>query len=68
MLARESTATMMPPSKMKLSVVVPCAGFTISMTSRSKESTCKWRGLANCEHRVVQASWQTHVSGLWRGV
>lgn len=40
MLARESTATMTPSLKMKASVVVPCAGFTISITSRSKESTC----------------------------
>ena len=40
MLARESTATMTPPSKMKPRVVVPWLGFTSSMTSRSKESGC----------------------------
>ena len=40
MLARESTATMTPPSKMNPRVVVPWLGFTSSMTSRSKESTC----------------------------
>lgn len=40
MVARESTAMMTPPWKMKPSVVVPWQGLTSSTTSRSKESTC----------------------------
>ena len=39
-MARESTAMMTPPWKMKPSVVVPWHGLTSSTTSRSKESTC----------------------------
>ncbi len=40
MVARESTAMITPPSKMKPSVVVPWLGFTNSTTSRSKLSIC----------------------------
>lgn len=60
MLARESTATMTPSLKMKASVVVPCAGFTISMTSRSKESTCTRD--TDVEHVEVAAFTCEHVS------
>lgn len=74
MLARESTATITPSLKMKASVVVPCAGFTISMTSRSKESTCTRNtdvehvevAAFTCEHvRLVEVAHGTHVVDFW---
>ncbi len=43
-MARESTAMMTPPWKMKPSVVVPWQGLTISTTSRSKVSICAGEG------------------------
>ena len=55
---------MTPPWKMKPSVVVPCLGFTISTTSRSKPAVCTRMELCNVHRKfgMLWAEWQ--LTGL----
>ena len=63
MLARESTAMMTPCLKMNPRVVVPCLGFTSSIASLPKLSTCN----SDTEHLsslseggVASSRWRWH--------